>query len=142
MISQRDLQSYFAGAALAFGVILLTIQIITMLFGGLSEAELLAKDSLIWNIIYVSNLAGGLLGGNIVARHQKKDYTQTGVIVGILAYVFEFTYSKVIDQLPIDIWSSICLILGGIIGAILFRVRMESGRITKSRSPSKNSLTP
>ena len=129
MKSQRDFRNYLAGAALAFGVVLLTIQIIIILFGGLSEGELLANDSLIWNIIYGSNLGGGLLGGYLVARHRKTDYIQTGTLVAVLAYIFEFIFSIIIERLPMDIWSSVSLLLGGIIGAMFFKSRMEHGRI-------------
>lgn len=130
MKSQSDFRNYLAGAALAFGVVLLTIQIIIILFGGLSEVELLANDSLIWNIIYGSNLGGGLLGGYLVARHRKTDYIQTGTVVAVFAYIFEFVYSTIIERLPMDIWSSVSLILGGIIGAMFFKARMERERIT------------
>lgn len=138
MKSQRDFRNYLAGAALAFGFVLLTIQIIIILFGGLSEAELLANDSLIWNIIYGSNLGGGLLGGYLVARHRKTDYIQTGTVVAVLAYIFEFVYSTILERIPMDIWSSVSLILGGIMGAMFFKARMERERITSVKETEES----
>ncbi len=40
MKSERDFRNYLAGAALAFGIILLTSQILQLIFGGVSVAEL------------------------------------------------------------------------------------------------------
>ena len=88
-----------------------------------------------------------MLGGYLVARHRKTDYIQTGTVVAILAYIFEFIYSTIIERLPMDIWSSVSLILGGIIGAMFFRARMERERITglkktEEPKPSKEPAEP
>jgi hypothetical protein len=142
--SQRDFRNYLAGAALAFGVVLLALQIMIILFSGMNETELQANDSLIWNMIYGANLVGGLLGGYLVARHRKIDYIQTGTVVAALAYIFEIIYSVVLEKIPLDIWSTLSLLIGGIFGSMFFRAQMERKRIAglKMTEENKPSLEP
>jgi hypothetical protein len=95
--SQRDFRNYLAGAALAFGVVLMTSQILQLMYGGLSLADRELLYSLIMNIYLAAHLAGGFLGGYLVARVRGKDFIQTGTVTAVLAYIFEFVYNILVE---------------------------------------------
>ena len=119
MKSQRDFRNYLAGGALAFGVVLLTSQILRLIYGGL-----------IMNIYFAAHLAGGFLGGYLVARVRGKDFTQTGTVTAVMAYILEFVYMYLFEGEFTDYYAVLSLLIGGIIGAMFFRARMERERIS------------
>jgi hypothetical protein len=145
--SQRDFRNYLAGAALAFGVVLLTSQLLQLMYGGLSLADREPLYSLIMNIYLASHLAGGFLGGYLVARVRGTDFIQTGTVTAVLAYIFEFVYNIVVEGAFTDIYAMLSLLIGGIIGAMFFRARMERERITTVKKteepkPSQEPVEP
>jgi hypothetical protein len=145
--SQRDFRNYLAGAALAFGVVLLTSQILQLMYGGLSLTDREPLYSLIMNIYLASHVAGGFLGGYLVARVRGKDFIQTGTVTAVLAYIFEFVYNIVVESAFTDIYAMLSLLIGGIVGAMFFRARMERDRITTVRKieepkPSQKPVEP
>jgi uncharacterized protein YneF (UPF0154 family) len=123
--SQRDFRNYLAGAALAFGLVLLSSQILQLLFGGNSVEAGSELYSLIVNIYLAVHLIGGFLGGFLVARVRRADYIQTGTVTGIMAYIFEFIYNIVVERATTDIYAAVSLLIGGIIGAMFFRAKIE-----------------
>ena len=142
MKSERDFRNYLAGAALAFGVVLLTSQIIKLVFGETSIVEGDALYSLIFNIYLIAHLGGGFFGGYLVARVRRIDYIQTGTVTAILAYIFEFVYNLIIEPIHLDIYAVVSLLIGGIIGAMFFRAKTERGRITSAKKPEEPKTAP
>jgi uncharacterized protein YneF (UPF0154 family) len=131
--SERDFRNYLAGAALAFGVVLLSSQILQLLFGGNSVAAGSELYSLIVNIYLTAHLVGGFLGGYLVARVRRADYIQTGTVTGILAYIFEFIYNIVVEGAMTDIYAAVSLLIGGIIGSMFFRSKMEREKMVSKK---------
>jgi len=123
--SQRDFRNYLAGAALAFGVVLLVTQVLQLMYGGLPLAEREAIYSLIMTVYLASNLVGGFLGGYLVARVRRADYIITGTVTAVLAYVFEFTYNLIVEATLTDIYSLLSLMIGAIVGVMFLRVKLE-----------------
>jgi hypothetical protein len=127
--SERDFRNYLAGAALAFGVVLLSSQILQLIFGGAVVTPGDELYSIIINIYLAAHLIGGAAGGFLVARVKGSDYIQVGTIVGILAYIFEFIYNIVFESAMTDIYAAVSLLIGGIMGAMFFRARSERERL-------------
>jgi hypothetical protein len=132
--SERDFRNYLAGAALAFGIVLLSSQILQLLFGGNSVEAGSELYSLIVNIYLTAHLVGGFLGGYLVARVRRADYIQTGTVTGILAYIFEFIYNIFVERAMTDIYAAVSLLIGSIMGAMFFRAKMERGKIISKKS--------
>lgn len=142
MKSERDFRNYLAGAALAFGVVLLTSQILQLIFGGVNVGVGDELYSLIVNIYLSAHLVGGFLGGYLVARVRRADYIQTGTVTAILAYIFEFVYNIVVEAAMTDIYAAVSLLIGGIIGAMFFRAKTERGKITSAKKPEEPKPAP
>lgn len=142
MKSERDFRNYLAGAALAFGVVLLTSQILQLIFGGVSVGVGDELYNLIVNIYLSAHLVGGFLGGYLVARVRRADYIQTGTVTAILAYIFEFVYNIVVEAAMTDIYAAVSLLIGGIIGAMFFRAKTERGKITLAKKPEEPKPAP
>ena len=129
MKSQRDFRNYLAGAALAFGIVLIVSQVLQLMYGGLPLEERESVYSLIMNVYLASHVAGGFLGGYLVARVRRTDFIMTGTITAVLAYIFEFVYNLVVLQTLTDIYAMVSLLIGAIVGAMFLRASLERERI-------------
>jgi LytS/YehU family sensor histidine kinase len=139
---QRDFRNYLAGAALAFGVVLLFSQVLQLMYGGLAPADRESVYSLIMNVYLASHLAGGFLGGYLVARVRRADYIMTGTVTAVLAYIFEFVYNLVVEATLTDIYAMVSLLIGAIIGAMFLRAKLERERIAGLRKTEEPKLVP
>lgn len=142
MKSQRDFRNYLAGAALAFGVVLLTSQILQLIYGRVSAEEAEALYSLILNIYLAAHIAGGFLGGYLVARVRRTDYIQTGTMTAIIAYIFEFVYNIVVESVATDVYAVVSLLIGGIIGAMFFKSKTEREKIASVKKSDEPKPSP
>jgi CHASE2 domain-containing sensor protein len=140
--SQRDFRNYLAGAALAFGVVLLTSQILQVMYGGLAQADRESVYTLIMNIYLASHVGGGLLGGYLVARVRRADYIMAGTVTAVLAYIFEFAYNLIIEATLTDIYAMLSLLIGAIIGAMFLRAKLERERIAGLKRTEENKPSP
>jgi hypothetical protein len=140
--SERDFRNYLAGAALAFGIVLLSSQILQLLFGGNSVEAGSELYSLIVNIYLTAHLVGGFLGGYLVARVRRADYIQTGTVTGILAYIFEFIYNIFVERAMTDIYAAVSLLIGSIMGAMFFRAKIERGKKSVKTEEQKPAAEP
>ena len=141
MKSERDFRNYLAGAALSFGVVLLSSQILQLVFGG--ETVEVGSELYSWiiNIYLAAHLLGGALGGYLVARVRNADFIQVGTVTAIMAYIFEFIYNVVFEGAATDIYAAVSLLIGGIIGAMFYRARTERARIL-AKKPVEGSAAP
>ena len=137
MKSERDFRNYLAGAALAFGIVLLTSQILQLVFGGATVDVGSELYSLIINIYLAAHLAGGFAGGFLVARVRKADFIQVGTVTAIMAYIFEFLYNIIFEGAATDIYAAVSLLIGGIIGAMFYRSKTERARILAKKPEEK-----
>ncbi len=142
MKSQRDFRNYLAGAALAFGVVLLFSQVLQLMYGGLAPADRESVYSLIMNVYLASHLAGGFLGGYLVARVRRADYIMTGTVTAVLAYIIEFVYNLVVEATLTDIYAMVSLLIGAIIGAMFLRAKLERERIAGLRKTEEPKPVP
>lgn len=137
MKNERDFRNYLAGAALAFGIVLLTSQILQLVFGGATVDVGSELYSLIINIYLAAHLFGGFAGGFLVARVRKADFIQVGTVTAILAYIFEFLYNVLVEGAATDIYAAVSLLIGGIIGSMFYRARTERARILAKKPEEK-----
>jgi len=134
---QRLFRNYLAGAALALGVVLLASQILQLMYGGLSPADREPLYALIMNVYLASHLVGGFLGGYLVARVKGSDFVQVGAVVAVLAYVFEFVYNILVEGAWTDLYAALGLLIGGIVGAVFFKSRMDAAMPTVDKESDK-----
>ena len=137
MEGQRLFRNYLAGAALALGVVLLASQILQLMYGGLSPADREPLYALIMNVYLASHLVGGFLGGYLVARVKGSDFVQVGAVVAVLAYVFEFVYNILVEGAWTDLYAALGLLIGGIVGAVFFKSRMDAAMPTVDKESDK-----
>lgn len=137
MKSERDFRNYLAGAALAFGIVLLTSQVLQILYGGASEEDITAAYDLIVQIYLAAHVVGGFAGGYLVARVRRSDFIQTGTVTAILAYMFEVVYNFIVEGSTTDIYAAISLLIGGIVGAMFLRAKTERARIMAKKPEDK-----
>lgn len=142
MKSERDFRNYLAGAALAFGIVLLTSQILQLVFGGATVDVGSELYSIIINIYLAAHLLGGFAGGFLVARVRRADFVQVGTVTAILAYIFEFVYNVVVEGAATDIYAAVSLLIGGIIGSMFYRARTERARILAKKPEDKPAAEP
>jgi hypothetical protein len=140
--SQRDFRNYLAGAALAFGVVLLVSQVLQLLYGGLALADRESVYTLIMGIYITSHIVGGGLGGYLVARVRRTDYILTGTVTAVLAYIFEFAYNLIVEATLTDIYAMVSLLIGAIIGTMFMRAKMENERMTGLKRMEKADSNP
>ena len=129
MKRDHDLGNYLAGGALAFGVVLLTSQVLLLIFSGLSAEELESIFGMLTNIYLASHVVGGFIGGYLVARRRATDYIMTGTVTAILAYIFEFLYNILVERALTDIWALLSLLIGGIVGSMFYRAKLERTKL-------------
>jgi len=122
--SERDFRNYLGGAALAFGIVLLSSEILHLVFGGVSEADAASLYPTILDIYLAVHVVGGFLGGYLVARVRHTGFIQTGIITAVIAFVFEFVYNIVVLQAVTDLYALVSLLIGCIIGAVVLRARI------------------
>ena len=137
MKSQRDFRNYLAGAALAFGIVLLVSQVLQLLYGRLAPGDRESVYTLIMGIYIASHIVGGHLGGYLVARVRRSNYLLTGTVTAVLAYIFEFAYNLIVEATLTDIYAMVSLLIGAVIGAMFMRAKMENVRIAGSKGSEK-----
>jgi len=135
--SQRDFRNYLAGAALAFGVVLLVSQVLQLLYGGLAPGDRESVYTLIIGIYITSHIIGGFLGGYLVARVRRSNYLLTGIVTAVLAYIFEFAYNLIVEATLTDIYAIVSLLIGAVIGVMFMRAKMENVRIAGPKGSEK-----
>ncbi len=129
MKSERDFRNYLAGAALAFGTVLLVSQILQLMYGGLAPADRESVYTMVMDVYLAAHIGGGFLGGYLVARVRRRDYIMTGTLTAVLAYIFEFIYNIVVEATLTDIYALLSLLIGAVVGAMFMRARIERERI-------------
>ncbi len=137
MQGQRLFRNYLAGAALAFGVVLLASQVLQLMFGGLGQTEKEALYSLIINTYLAAHVAGGFIGGYLVSRVKGSGFVQIGTVVAVLAYIFEFIYNIVVEGVWTDLYAALALLIGGIVGALFFKSRIDKVRLAVKSGEEK-----
>lgn len=95
--SRKSFGLYLAGGALAFGVILIAIQILGLFVASTDQVELQVYGPALYSVWLSSHTRGGVLGGFLVSRRRGRDYILTGTVVAVLAYIFEFVYRNFIE---------------------------------------------
>jgi len=121
-MSQTNARRYAAGAALSFGVVLIEVLIIRFALSGLAPDQIAAIDAEIFAAFLVAHVAAGAIGGYLVARRVKSSYLRTGIIVSLLAYLFELVYNQVVLGVVTNIYLLLALLVGATSGAAIYQI--------------------
>lgn len=120
--SLRRVKEYIAGASLAFGIVLLTLQLLGVYyeFIGLGWEEMTGYDAGWLLILFVViHILGGLVGGYLVSRRREMESFRPGVITAVIAYIIEYIYQLLFEGFfPGSLWALICYVGGGVFGSI------------------------
>ncbi len=122
-MNQTDARRYLAGAALAFGIILVEVLLIRFALFNYTSEEIAALDPTIYTVLLLSPAVAGAVGGYLVARRIASSFLRIGLIVSIIAYLFELIYNLLILGVVTDIFLFFALLAGGVIGAALHSLR-------------------
>ncbi len=125
---------YAAGSVVAFGIVLMVLQAIGIFTTGMGLAELESLRPVLADIWLAANVGGGFAGGFLVARRRRGEYVLTGLVVGVLAYIFVFAYNLLIEGVTTDIFAFLCLVFGGVAGSMFFGSRL-AGAATRVEPP-------
>lgn len=118
--AQKVMGDYVAGASLAFGIIILAHELLGAYYawqgaepGGINEELILAVFSIV-------HLLGGLSGGYLVGRRNKRSVVQTGIFTALLAFIIESVYFLVFTgSFEGNLLALLSLIVGSVLGAVL-----------------------
>ena len=128
----------FAGANISFGVSFIGIELLALLYG-VSPADPNLQINM--NILMVGiNLLGGYIGGYLVAKNTSGDALQHGTLVGVLAYIIQqIVHATLYGWGNVgNAYTTIALIGGAIIGAILFESQKKKHMRIRSKALQAN----
>lgn len=127
--SEQTFKEYFAGASLAFGTIVITLQIIGTYYGYSGVDPQASIPQPLINIIMAVHALAGALGGYLVARRSEENALRAGGVTSILAYVIVSIYNLIFGQVIGNIWVLVNLVVGGVIGALFAQAQRKRGRL-------------
>jgi hypothetical protein len=130
MVDERSeyAKEYLAGASLAFGLVLLTFQVLNAYYAytGVGQEVLAGYAEAFFTLFLGVHITGGVLGGYLVGRRRKEKTIQAGVFTGLIAYIIEFIYYLIFEgSFPGSPWAVLSFVGGGTIGAYLAAVQRQ-----------------
>jgi len=125
---------YVAGSVVAFGIVLIALQAIGIFTMGMDQAGLDSLRPAFADLWLAANVGGGFAGGFLVARRRRGEYVLTGLVVGVLAYIFVFAYTLFVEGVTTDVFAFLCLVFGGVAGSLFFGSRL-AGSAPKAMPP-------
>jgi hypothetical protein len=133
-LSLSNLKQYFAGAGLALGIIILTLQGIEIISLYINSEE----NTVIFVLKIMPHVIGGYLAGYLVTKNIKGDHLIIGLTTAVLTYIIEmFYFAMLSDKTLSDTWILGSLIISNIAGA--FRARTTI--IKQNLSNEENKVT-
>jgi len=119
-------REYLAGASLAFGIILLTLQLLGAYyeFVGLGWEEIAAYTAPLSALFIIIHIVGGSVGGYLVALRRVGESFRPGMVTALIAYIIEYFYQLLFEgSFPGSLWALICLVGGGVCGSMVAEAR-------------------
>lgn len=136
----QSFQEYFAGASLAFGLVLLTFQAIGLYYSWSGQGGTYPPGDWFVTLYLGMHILSGLLGGFLVARRSRDRAIQVGGMTGVLAYIIEAIYFLIFGgRIVGDLWTLASIVGGGIAGGLYAEKRR---RTTEACGGSSNPRVP
>lgn len=137
--SELVFREYLAGASLAFGLVLLTFQVLNAYFDyiGMGMEGLAGYADEFFTLFVGLHITGGILGGYLVGRRKEEKTIQAGVVTGVIAYMIEYIYYIIFERsFPGSLWALLGFVGGSVIGA-LFAIVQRTRRMLASSQAQK-----
>ncbi|MBM3292275.1 hypothetical protein FJY84_06315 [Candidatus Bathyarchaeota archaeon] len=102
----NNIKDYFAGAAVAFSIVLLVNQGISFLIIGWTPEKISANEFLFAIIQLLAHIIGGFLAGYLIAKKRESDHIISAATVGLFAYIAESIFVSLFggNYMP-DFWA-------------------------------------
>lgn len=117
-----ETKNYFAGAAVAFSIVVIVNQLLNFLISGWDANTVISMEVHLGMIQLSAHVIGGFLAGYLVAKKLESDYILSGITVGLLSYLFDAIYISFFGNnfMP-EFWALGGFIISGAGGAYLIR---------------------
>ena len=128
-----EIKDYFAGAVVAFSIVLIVNQVINFIISGWNADTISSMEVLLGLIQLSAHIIGGFLAGNLIAKKLESEHILAGLTTGLLAYLFEAVYISIFGNsfMP-EFWALGGFILSGASGAYVVRKKqLESEKDEK-----------
>jgi len=135
-LSEATVREYLAGASLAFGIVLLTFQVINAYYSytGVEWQGLAAYADAFFALFIGIHIFGGVLGGYLVGRKREEKILKAGIVTAVIAYVIEYIYYIIFERVfPGSLWALLGFVFGGVVGAFLAVVQKTRRTLTSSQ---------
>lgn len=119
--SERVFREYMAGASLAFGLVLITLQLLNVYYDyrGVGLEGLAGYADEFFTLFLALHIAGGALGGYLVGRRREEKPLQAGLVTAVIAYMIEYLYYIIFERaFPGSLWALFGFVGGGVVGAL------------------------
>lgn len=129
------MREYLAGASIAFGIVLLTLQLLGTYyqFVGLGWEEMAEHAGSLFALFIAVHIVGGVVGGYLVGRRRAMESFRPGVITAVIAYIIEYIYQLIFEaSFPGSLWALICYVGGGVFGSMAAEARRVRVRMRRS----------
>jgi len=110
---------YLAGGLVAFGIVFLTFQIISLYYDylGVRRSDLYADALSI--LFVVIHMMGGALGGYLVGRKMEHKGVDAGMLTGVIACAIEYAFYVIFEgSFPGGFWAWLSFVIGGLTGSL------------------------
>lgn len=130
--SKRVFREYIAGASLAFGIVLLTIQALNAYYDyiGVKLEGLAGYATEFFTLFLCLHIIGGALAGYLVGRRREEKTFKAGVVTAVTAYIIEHIYYLIFERsFPGSLWALLGFVGGGAVGAYFAIVQRYRRRL-------------
>lgn len=137
--SELVFREYIAGASLAFGLVLLTFQVLNAYYDymGVGLEGLAGYADEFFTLFLGLHIVGGVLGGYLVGRRREEKTLQAGVVTAVIAYMIEYIYYIIFERsFPGSLWALLGFVGGGLVGA-WFAIVQRTRRMLASSQAQK-----
>lgn len=124
-MSLRNLKQYFAGSALAVGIIILTLLGVEIISAIINPEPYSVLDTVIFFLKIMPHIVGGYLAGYLVTKKITGDHIIIGLTTAVLTYIIEVFYFAILGNRTLsDMWILGSLVISNIAGS--FRAKTKS----------------
>jgi uncharacterized protein YneF (UPF0154 family) len=122
--SDLELKEYLAGASISVGFILLAIIILTKIYPYINLSDPAIQEPVFLILYIVIHLVGGSIGGYLVGIRYIERAIWNAAHTGAATYIIESVSFYLLRWgIAGDLWSLISLLVGGVIGGMIARVK-------------------
>lgn len=133
--SKSDIRDYVAGACLAFGVVLLAEEALSIYYASLGWVGIspIGEAEPLSSLFIGVHTVGGLLSGYLVGRKRAERIVPTALIAAVLAYLIESLFFRLlVGSFQGSLWALLSLVGGGVFGASFASIQRARRRLRRA----------